>query len=105
MARQARPAGNNRSKPGRERLAFSCRHFGEVTASKCERAHQLDISIERLPRKQLDELVDGAHQGVVVEMDRAVAAWDEQRLLHKLRTIDHAPLLLVLDGINIGGVD
>ena len=64
-----------------------------------ERAHQLDITIERLPRKQLDELVEGAHQGVVVEMDRALANWDEQRLFHKLKTIDHAPLLLVLDGI------
>jgi 23S rRNA (guanosine2251-2'-O)-methyltransferase len=62
-------------------------------------AQNLRIDIERLPRKALDELVVGAHQGVVAEMDRGEATWDENRLMAKLRRIDHSPLLLVLDGI------
>lgn len=57
------------------------------------------INIEQLSRRELDELADGRHQGVIAEMDRGESRWDEERLLHRLRTIDHAPLLLVLDGI------
>lgn len=57
------------------------------------------LQIEQISRRELDELAEGRHQGIIAEMDRGESRWDEERLLQRLRTIDHAPLLLVMDGI------
>lgn len=50
------------------------------------------------PREELDQQVDGRHQGVVALLKPAPTL-REQDLKHLLKKLDHAPLLLILDGV------
>ncbi|MDH5228927.1 MAG: 23S rRNA (guanosine(2251)-2'-O)-methyltransferase RlmB [Gammaproteobacteria bacterium] len=62
-------------------------------------ANQNNIPIRYLPRRQLDDLVDGArHQGVIAQ-SRGMTSLDEAFLENLISQQAHAPLLLILDGI------
>lgn len=63
-----------------------------------ERVAGLGIGVEFAPRRQLDELVGGAHQGVVAEID-ALAEWHENDLEDWLAATREIPFLLILDGV------
>jgi 23S rRNA (guanosine2251-2'-O)-methyltransferase len=65
-----------------------------------DRAAADGIPITRLPRRELDLLLPGSrHQGVIARLDRAAAALREADIEPFLKALDHAPLLLVLDGV------
>ncbi|MHA7817590.1 MAG: 23S rRNA (guanosine(2251)-2'-O)-methyltransferase RlmB [Pseudohaliea sp.] len=67
-------------------------------------AEAAGVAIHRVPRSALDRLVQGRHQGVVAELIAGPAGLDktlarEADLWVHLDALDHAPLLLVLDGV------
>lgn len=62
------------------------------------------ITVERRPRKELDDLAQGRHQGVVARVDvtdsgAANNLWSEAQLLQAIDQKQGAALILVLDGI------
>lgn len=62
-------------------------------------AKRAGITIARQPREALDQLVQGErHQGVVAHL-ATEAAHKQQDLMHFIEGLNHAPFLLVLDGI------
>ncbi len=62
-------------------------------------AEQAGRNVIRLPRDELDELVEGArHQGVAARIKGSVIG-DERALLARLGAIDVPPLVLLLDGV------
>ena len=62
-------------------------------------ARQLGIAVNRVNKNKLDELVSEVnHQGAVVEL-KAPAPASEKFLFELVENIDHACLLLVLDGV------
>ena len=64
-----------------------------------DQARQAGIAVNRVSKQKLDELVTGVnHQGAVVEL-KAPAPVAEKALFELLENIDHASLLLVLDGV------
>ena len=64
-----------------------------------ELASQHGLAVENLASGQLDSRVEGAaHQGVVASV-RPPAAVGEKELLTALDGLNHAPFLLVLDGV------
>ncbi len=70
-----------------------------------ELARSQGVAVERAPRKQLDEMADGRHQGVVAAAP-AVGGdtgegklWDEATLLRHVDGAERPVLLLVLDGV------
>jgi 23S rRNA (guanosine2251-2'-O)-methyltransferase len=68
-----------------------------------ELAASAGVEAQRLPRAQLDELVEGRHQGAVVEFESAAAQgadlrWSEAQLRTTLAERSQ-PLVLVLDGV------
>ena len=64
-----------------------------------ELAANQGVSVQPIPRAELDDKVDGRHQGVIALVSRSAATWDEARLLEQLGELAGAPLLLVLDGV------
>lgn len=61
------------------------------------RAQQMDVAIERVSRRELDQLAgDGGHQGVVAEFGAAVGPDSLEELLDGLQ---EPAFLLVLDGV------
>jgi len=72
-----------------------------------ELARNQGVPVQRRSRADLDELVEGRHQGAVARLrrDHALAAgeatnlWDETRLLARLDREDGPALILVLDGV------
>lgn len=72
-----------------------------------ELARNQGVAVQRVPRKELDVLVNGRHQGAVVEcaVGQAGAAgeqanlWSEAQLLASVAQADSPVLLLVLDGV------
>ena len=65
-----------------------------------ERAAAGGITVTRLPRRELDQLLPGSrHQGVIVRLGSTVNALKEADIQPFLDGLDHAPLLLVLDGV------
>jgi 23S rRNA (guanosine2251-2'-O)-methyltransferase len=62
-------------------------------------ARNQGVAVETLPRAELDARVSGRHQGVVAEVLPGERQWDEAALSELLDQLDHAPLLLVLDGV------
>ncbi len=92
----------NRPQQVQRLLLQAGRRDGRV-AELAELADGAGVAVERLPRAELDALVDGRHQGVVAEVAAARATggesrWSEQELLERLADIAD-PLLLVLDGV------
>jgi len=72
------------------------RRLGELL----EQAAAAGIAVTRLPRRELDTLVPGArHQGAVARVGQAIRTRGLADLEALLGALDHAPLLLVLDGI------
>jgi len=63
-----------------------------------DQAQDLGIPIDYQPRKALDQLVEGRHQGVVALVE-ATALRGEKALTAFLAGLDHAPFLLILDGV------
>ncbi|MBT8146780.1 MAG: 23S rRNA (guanosine(2251)-2'-O)-methyltransferase RlmB [Gammaproteobacteria bacterium] len=61
------------------------------------------IPVEKIPRNDLDQLVNGRHQGVAARAVFAESSWHEQDLrqlvLQLLQVPGHDPLLLVLDEV------
>ena len=61
------------------------------------------VTLARMPRNVLDNLVEGRHQGVVAEVSEAEGAQSnvlsEAELLERLAASNHPILLLVLDGV------
>lgn len=68
-----------------------------------ELARNQGVSIQRLPRKALDELVSGRHQGVIAEALPAAGEdanlWQEADLLRHIDEADTPAFILVLDGV------
>lgn len=65
-----------------------------------ELAGNQGIAVQLLPRTELDQMVNGRHQGIVAEVEvQADAQWDEARLLRLLDELQQPALLLVLDGV------
>ncbi|NQY04454.1 MAG: 23S rRNA (guanosine(2251)-2'-O)-methyltransferase RlmB [Halieaceae bacterium] len=70
-------------------------------------AQNQGVPTARQPRKSLDLMVEGRHQGVVAEVlprltghdDNASNEWSEKQLLAHLEGLSRAALLLVLDGV------
>jgi len=62
-------------------------------------AEQHAVRIEALPRKKLDDMIDGRHQGVVAKATMPQINWVEDELLKQLSAMDHSPMLLILDGV------
>ncbi|WP_116367728.1 23S rRNA (guanosine(2251)-2'-O)-methyltransferase RlmB [Parahaliea mediterranea] len=66
-------------------------------------ARNQGVAVQRLPRKALDELVAGRHQGVVAEAlaDHSDGAnlWQEADLLRHVDEADSPVFILVLDGV------
>jgi 23S rRNA (guanosine2251-2'-O)-methyltransferase len=62
-------------------------------------AARAGIEPETLPRRELDRLSDGAHQGVIAWIDAGESLHDLAWLLDWVTGAGQAPLLLVLDGV------
>lgn len=72
-----------------------------------ELARNQGVAVVRCPRAELDNLVAGRHQGVVVQTSQAQGSsaasgsnlWSEAELLQRVEQMSEPCLLLVLDGI------
>lgn len=71
-----------------------------------ELARNQGVAVQRLPRKALDELASGRHQGVIAETvataDPASASsnlWQEADLMRAVDTAQGPVLILILDGV------
>jgi 23S rRNA (guanosine2251-2'-O)-methyltransferase len=62
-------------------------------------AKALGLQVQRVDRHTLDTLADGAHHQGVVAAVAAPAARDENGLYELIESLEHPPLLLVLDGV------
>lgn len=69
------------------------RRVGDVT----QRLDELSVPWEQVHRRELDQRVNGVHQGVVAAVAEA-RAWQENDLMDVVDRAE-APLLLVLDGV------
>jgi 23S rRNA (guanosine2251-2'-O)-methyltransferase len=63
------------------------------------RAAKLGIHAAELSREQLDERTGGVHQGLAAQCREVKLEKGEQFLTQLLDSLDHPPLLLVLDGV------
>jgi len=63
-----------------------------------EQAGREGVNCEWRSRAELDEMVDGSHQGVIAEARPAQALRDKD-LFYLMDTLTEPPLLLVLDGV------
>ena len=63
------------------------------------RATRLTIPVTALSRAELDQKVEGAHQGVLAECKPLQLERSEGFLKQLLAGLEHAPFLLVLDGV------
>jgi 23S rRNA (guanosine2251-2'-O)-methyltransferase len=70
----------------------------ERARSLRERAAEAGVDIRRVPRKRLDELADGSHQGVVARL-RPREPEGEGALDELLDHLEGPPFLLILDGV------
>ncbi|MBA6411587.1 23S rRNA (guanosine(2251)-2'-O)-methyltransferase RlmB [Parahaliea sp. F7430] len=74
-------------------------------AALLELARNQGVAVDRSPRKALDALVSGRHQGVVAEtLARSAGAsgdneWEEAALLRLVDEGEQAAFILVLDGV------
>jgi 23S rRNA (guanosine2251-2'-O)-methyltransferase len=57
------------------------------------------IPVDTIPRREIDRLGDGRHQGVAAWVEFSRSTWHEQDLRALLDKLDHDPLLLVLDEV------
>ncbi|MEM7692048.1 MAG: RNA methyltransferase substrate-binding domain-containing protein, partial [Pseudomonadota bacterium] len=85
-----------------ERLFLQAGRLDQRAESILKRAESSGITVQRVARSELDQLVDGRHQGVIATLANTRAQdqdlrWSEQQLLHAVEHNDQA-LILVLDG-------
>ncbi|MEM6545662.1 MAG: 23S rRNA (guanosine(2251)-2'-O)-methyltransferase RlmB, partial [Pseudomonadota bacterium] len=86
-----------------ERLFLQAGRLDQRAESILKRAESSGITVQRVARSELDQLVDGRHQGVIATLagtrvqDQDLR-WSEQQLLHAVEHNDQA-LILVLDGV------
>jgi 23S rRNA (guanosine2251-2'-O)-methyltransferase len=64
-----------------------------------ETAKRLSIPYKEASRAELDELLDGVHQGIAARCQGLKLERSEGYLNELLKNLDHPPLLLVLDGV------
>jgi len=57
------------------------------------------VPVERIPRREIDRLGDGRHQGVAARVTFSRSTLQEQDLRALLEKLDRDPLLLVLDEV------
>jgi 23S rRNA (guanosine2251-2'-O)-methyltransferase len=95
-----------RRNPGRaQRLLLQSGREDKRIGDLVKLARNQGVAVERLPRKALDELVTGRHQGAIVEcagnagLDANANLWSEARLLEAVSQAARPVLLLVLDGV------
>lgn len=62
-------------------------------------ARNQGVQVERVGRAELDQRVNGRHQGVIAEVEGVSRQWDEKAILQLLDELDHPALILVLDGV------
>jgi len=62
-------------------------------------ARNQGVQVERVGRADLDQRVNGRHQGVIAEVKGGSRQWDEKAILQLLDELDHPALILVLDGV------
>ena len=62
-------------------------------------ASQCQVKVQWLPRKALDDMASGRHQGVIAEATMPRTSWSEEQLYKEIEALDHPPLLLILDGV------
>lgn len=64
-----------------------------------ELATSAGIPVENMPRRALDQLVNGRHQGVAAQAVFSESTLHERDLRRLLEGLDHDPFLLVLDEV------
>ena len=79
-------------------LLKASRSDRRLTALRQLAAHH-QIPMQEVGPEQLAAIPGDTHQGVAARVSSSKALWSEQELLSLLPTLDHTPLLLVLDGI------
>jgi 23S rRNA (guanosine2251-2'-O)-methyltransferase len=62
-------------------------------------ARNQGVQVERVGRADLDQRVNGRHQGVIAGVEGGSRRWDEKAILQLLDELDHPALILVLDGV------
>ena len=82
-----------------ERLWVLIRRDDRRIKAVQELAEQNGIVVELLDKNQLAEIFPQVHQGVVAQIRDGNHGLTEKDLLALLESLDHPPLLLVLDGI------
>ena len=63
-----------------------------------ELAEEARIQVSTLSRREMDEQIQGVHQGVLAKVSPS-QIWGEQMLDELLDRLEEPPLLLVLDGV------
>ena len=81
-----------------ESLYFQLGRQDERMARLQQLAAEANINCRQLPRDELDEMVQDRHQGVVART-RGGRTLREKDLEQLLETLEHPPLLLILDGV------
>ena len=81
-----------------ESLYFQLGRQDERMARLQQLAAEGNINCRQLPRDELDEMVQDRHQGVVART-RGGRTLREKDLEQLLETLEHPPLLLILDGV------
>jgi 23S rRNA (guanosine2251-2'-O)-methyltransferase len=67
-----------------------------------KQADSAQVAVELRSRRQLDQLVQGRHQGVIARVSQPLAVANERELEQQVSSLQHqgkAPLLLALDGV------
>lgn len=78
-------------------LLASGRQDASITALR-DKAQAARAEVRQVERKELDELADGVHQGVLARVSPS-QIWGENMLNELLQRASEPPLLLVLDGV------
>ncbi len=81
-----------------KRLWLAERRDDPRIQSLLQLAGQARVAVQSCDRRELDEMVDGVHQGVLAEVSPS-QVWGENKLEELLEAAQTPPLLLVLDGV------
>lgn len=81
-----------------ERIWFQAGRNDQRIGALQELAEAAGCDLEIVPRAEIERVVNGRHQGVAARVKPA-AALREADLDQLLQTLDHPPLLLILDGV------
>ena len=89
-----------KTNPGRAKLLLAVKGRRDQRLLKTlALAEKSGIEIKRVDSEELDQLADSTkHQGVVLYADKG-RVYDEHWMIEFVATLDHTPLVLVLDGL------